>query len=65
MEALGLQGGLSIGLLGPAESPGGLSEGSLDRQEGAPVRRAVKQPGGLSGGRLHRQEAGNVDFLQL
>ena len=54
MEALGLQGGLPTGLLGLAESPGGLSEGSLDRQEGAmrPVRRvgrAVRQPGGLSG----------------
>ena len=59
MEALGLQGGLSIGLLGLAESPGGLSEGSLDRQEGAmrPVRRAVRQLGGFSGELLDSQEA--------
>ena len=59
MEALGLQGGLSIGLLGLAESPGGLSEGLLGRQEGGrrPRRRAVGQPGGLSEELLDGQEA--------
>ena len=36
--------------MGLAESPGGLSEGLLGRQEGGrrPRRRAVGQPGGLS-----------------
>ena len=56
MEALGLQGGLSIGLLGLAESPGGLSEGSLDLHKRR-VGRAIRQPGGLSGELLDSQEA--------